>query len=68
MLSQKNLTDKKITHPLWPMIVLFLAMLIPLNGYTADINAELVKALLKVLLAQTADSQYQGSNLRQDTA
>ena len=47
MLSQKKVTNKKITHPIWLMIVLLVAMLIPLNGYTADINAELVKAVLK---------------------
>jgi len=64
MLSQKKVTNKKITHPIWLMVVLLVAMLIPLNGYTADINAELVKAVLKGDTAAMKGLLAQGADIR----
>ena len=45
MLNQKKVTDRRIFKPIRMLSILFLAVLIPVSGYTADLNADFINAV-----------------------
>ena len=47
MFNQKKVTYRKIVKPIPLLSILLLVVLIPLTGYTADLNADLINAVLK---------------------
>jgi hypothetical protein len=64
MLSQNKRTNKKILHPIRLIFILLVAMLIPINGYAADIDAEVTKAVLKGDTAAMQLLLSQGANIK----
>jgi hypothetical protein len=47
MFNQKKVMDRRIFKPIRMLSILLLAVLIPLTGYTADLDADLINAVLQ---------------------
>ena len=62
MFTQKKITDRRIWQSIKMLFILTLVLLMSLNGYSQDLNADLIEAVLKndtattrFLLAKGAD-------------
>ena len=47
MFNQKKVTDRRIFKPIRMLSILFFAVLIPFTGYTADLDVDLINAVLQ---------------------
>ena len=64
-MSNKNkVTDGKIPRPIRMISILVLALLIPLTVSTADLNADLIKVVLKGHTATMKGLLFQGADIK----
>ena len=63
MLNQKKVTDRRIFKPIRMLSILFLAVLIPLTGYTADLDSDLINAVLQADTATVSALLATGSDV-----
>ena len=69
MFNQEKVTDRRIFKPKQMLSILFLAVLIPFTGYTADLDSDLIYAVLQgdtatvnALLAKGSDVNAKNRN------
>jgi len=69
MFNQKKVTNRRIFKPIRMLSILFFAVLIPFTGYTADLDVDLINAVLQAdtatvnaLLATGSDANAKDRN------
>ena len=63
MLNKKKETDRRIFKPMRMLSILFLAVLIPFTGYTADLDSDLINAVLQADTATVSALLAAGSDV-----
>ena len=63
MTEQNKPTYKRISQLIHLLFIFFLALLIPLTGYTADLNADLVSAVMEGNIANVNNLLVKGADV-----